>query len=164
MSRLSLFLFALLPQICLGADMVWVDENNNTVSDKEVADFMGANINSKVKKIAMEMQTVYESMKSCSSAESEDFHVLGKENELCHFKYVDYDCLVPLDIAKEYAELGLKSVQEMARGNISTKSYEAKRMQEILSNKDYCSYQMTWTITMEDENGNEIPVEGVTIE
>lgn len=37
-------------------------------------------------------------------------------------------------------------------------------MQEILSNKEYCSYKMTWSVTMEDENGNEIPVEVMSVE
>ena len=164
MSKLILFLFILFPQICLGAETGWVDENGNVTSDKEVADFMEANISNEAKKIAAEMQPVYENMKNCASAESEYLHILGKENELCHFKYVDYDCFVPFDIAEEYAELGLKSMQEMAKGNISTESPEAKRMQEILSNKEYCSYNMTWSVTMEDENGNEIPVEVMSVE
>ena len=164
MSKLFLFLFMLFPQICLGVDSFWVDENGNAVSNEEVADFMKANISNEVKKMAAEMQAVYEKMKDCSPAESEYLNILGKENELCHFKYVDYDCLVPFDIAEEYADLGLKSAQEMAKGEISTESSEAIRMQEILSNKDYCSYGMTWTVTMEDEDGNEVPVKGVPIE
>lgn len=164
MSKWFLFLFILFPQICLGADSSWVDENGNPVSDEEVADFMKTTISSEAKKMAAEMQPVYENMKNCALAESEYLHILGKENELCHFKYVDYDCLVPLDIAEEYAELGLKSVQGLAKGNISTESPEARRMQEILSDEDYCSYEMTWTVTMEDEDGNEVPVEGVIIE
>ena len=164
MSKLYLFLFILFPQICLGADTVWVNENGNTVSDEEVEDFMESTISDEAKKMATEMEPVYENMKNCSPAESKYLHILGKENELCHFKYVDYDCLVPSDIAEEYAELGLKSVQEMLKGNISTESPEAKRMQEILSDEKYCSYEMTWSVTMEDENGNEVSVEGLTIE
>lgn len=164
MSKLFLFIFILLPQVCLSADLVWVDEKGKAVSDKEVADFIASNINDEAKKMAIEIQPVYENMKNCSPAKSEYLHILGKENELCHFKYVDYDCFVPLNIAEEYAELGIKSVQAMLEGHVSTESPEAKRMQEILSNNDYCSYEMTWTATMKDADGNEVPVEGVFIE
>jgi len=163
MNRLFLF-FVLLPNICFAENSHWINEKGEEVSDEQVADFISNNIMEGATEQAKEMQPVYESMKTCTPAESQYLQVFGIENNLCHFKYVDYNCLVPLNIAEEYADLGLKSVQEIFNGNLNTQSEESIKIQEILSDKDYCSYKMTWTVTMEDEDGNEVPVEGLIIE
>ena len=165
MQKLFVILFFVLtPMTCFSEEIHWVNENGEAVSDKEVADFIFDNITEMFEEQAKEMQPVYENLKTCLPIQSQYFDILGIENDLCHFKYVDYDCLVPLNIAEEYANLGLKSVAEMMKGHINTESPENVRIQEILSDKDYCSYQMTWSVTMEDETGHEVPVEGVTFE
>ena len=157
----SLF-FILTPMICIGEETHWVNENGETVSGEDVADFIFDNTIKMFEEQAREMQPVYEKLKTCLPIQNQYFHIIGIENDLCHFKYVDYDCFVPLNIAEEYAELGLKSGTEMINGHVNTESRENIRIKEILSNKDYCSYNMTWSVTMEDENGNEVPVDGVT--
>ena len=165
MNKLFLLLFfVLFPHICFGENSHWVNENGEEVSDEEVGEFLEKNMVDAFKQQAIEMQPVYENLRTCLPIESRYFHIIGIENSFCHFKYVDYDCVVPLNIAEEYAELGLKSVKEMINGNVNTEAPENIRIQEILSDENYCSYKMTWSVTMEDENGNEVPVEGMTFE
>ena len=153
-----------IPSVCWGEDAHWVDENGNEVSDEKVADFMNDSFTDMIKQQAQENLPIFEKLTTCSPAQGQYMQVIGQENNLCHFKFVDYDCLFPQEIAKEYAELGIKASQEMLKGKFSTETPENTRMNEILSNEDYCSYKMTWTVTMEDEDGNEVPVEGVIIE
>ena len=57
MSKFYLFLFMLFPQIWLGADNGWVNENSDAVSDEEIADFMEANISDEIKKMATDGKT-----------------------------------------------------------------------------------------------------------
>ncbi len=101
---------------------------------------------------AERMLSVYQKMENCEVAKTEYLEVFGFEEEKCHFKYVDYDCRLPKDVVQEYARLGIKSMQDMLGGKFSTSSEETLKMQKILENKDYCSYEMSWTI--EDEDGN----------
>ena len=156
--------FILLPHICFGENFHWTDENGNIAPDEEVANLIGNSFMDGLKEQAKENLPIYNKLKTCLPANGKYFQIIGKENNLCHFKVVDYDCLIPLNIAKEYAELGITSIQEILKGNFSTKSAEAVKMNEILSNADYCSYKMNFSVTMYDENGNEVPVKGIIIE
>lgn len=157
-------LLVLLPSICCGETIDGKDQKNSQVSDDIVEYFVDNTIDGEIVAMGKELQTVSEKLKTCSPTKSQYYQIFGMENDLCHFKFADYDCLVPVNIAEEYADLGLKSAQLMIKGEVNTQSPENLRIQEILSDKDYCSYKMTWTVTMEDEDGNEVPVEGLIIE
>ena len=156
--------FALLPNLCLGENFHWINEDGNVVPDEEVANLIGNNIMDGLKEQATEYLPIYHKLKSCLPVKGKYIQIIGLENDLCHFKFVDYNCHMPLNIAKEYAELGITSIQEILKGNFSTRSAEAVKMNEILSNHDYCSSKTSWTVTIEDEDGNEVPVEGIIIE
>jgi len=163
MLKKTVFLLFLmfLPYNSFGNDRAWVNENGEPVSDEEVAEFIFDNAAEEAKRQALELEAVYEGMNTCMEAHSQYLEIFGFEGNLCHFKYSDYDCFVPQNVAAEYAELGLMVAEDMAKGIISTETKEAKRMQEILSDKRYCTYEMTWSVTMEDENGQEVPAEGI---
>jgi len=154
----------LVPSVCFSQGEHWVNENGEEVSDEEVGNFVFDNLSDTLKQAAAEMEIIYESMNTCMPGKSEYLEIFGFEGNLCHFRYADYDCYVPQDVAAEYSELGLKLAKDLSYGIISTESPENARMQKILSDTKYCSYASTWTITTEDENGHEIPFSGVQIE
>ena len=165
MNKLFLSAFILMfSSVCFAENFHWVDESGNEVSDQEVADFIGNNFMNSAKEQAKENLPIYEKLKNCLPAKGNYIQVLGLKDSLCHFKFVDYDCYFPQEVAQKYAELGIKSAYEILNGIFSTETDEAVKMEQIISNKDYCSYNMTWSVTMEDENGNEVPVEGIIIE
>lgn len=153
-------MLALAPQVCLGQG--WRDEKGNPVPDEVVTQALSDSIMEGARKVAEEMEPVYENLKICRPIQNDYFQIFGMENDLCHFKYGGYDCLVPREIAAEYADLGLSGVREVFKGNLSTQSPEATRAQDILADKAYCSYKMEYDVMVVDENGNE--VEGVVIE
>lgn len=164
----KLFIFAffiLLPQVCLGESSQWVDENGQEVPAEQVADWINNMVIDGAMDWAKKAEHVYESMKTCSPAESEAFQVYGVENELCHFNYGGYDCFVPLEVAREYADLALVSVRKfITGGGFSTENPETKTIEAILHNNDYCTYSASVELTMEDEDGNEITFERIVIE
>ena len=165
MKNLCLFLFvALSPHVCLGENFHWMDEKGQEVSDQEVADSFAQSIMDVATEIARKMQPVYKNLMTCLPIEEQEFQVVGMENDLCHFKYVNYDCFVPLNIAEEYAKLGLSSVQEVLKGNLSTQSPESSGMQEILSNKDYCSYNEEYSVAVEYDDSNLVKVKDLIME
>lgn len=161
---ITVMLIMLVPSFCFGEDFHWVDEKGNEVSDEKVTEFVDNIFTDSINKQAEENIPILNKLKTCKPIEGQHMQVIGKESDLCHFKYADYDCHFPQEIAKEYAELGIKVCQEILKGNFNTEATENVRMNEILSNENYCSSETTWTVTMEDEDGNEVPMEGITIE
>ena len=165
MSKLFFGAFMLMfASVCLAENVHWVDEKGNEVSGEKVADFISNNFMDGAKEQAKAYLPIYEKLKNCLPVKGEYIQIFGQENGLCHFKFVDYDCHFPQDVAQEYAELGIKSANEILKGNFSTEADEVVKMKQILSDKKYCSYNMTWTVTMEDEDGNEVPAEGMIME
>ena len=133
----------------------WTDSNGNYVSDEEVAEQLGNSIMDGATEIAKQMLPVYEKLKTCSEASNEYFTIYGLENNKCHFKYVNYDCYLPMNITARYAQESIKGVREVFNGNLSTNSSNAQYIDSILKNEEYCS-QGGMEFEVVDENNQQI--------
>ena len=139
MKKIVVFmLFMLLPNISLGEETDLTVGNALSGYEAEIVDFGEANENDEFVVMAKQMLPVYENMKTCSPSKNQYLEVFGMENDLCHFKYIDYYCYVPLSVAEEYAKLGIKFMRKFFTGDGNNDSPENVRIVEILSNPDYC--------------------------
>lgn len=135
----------------------WSDEKASVLPDEDVADAFADEFIKGAQEVALSLKPVYEKMQTCQEAESDYLKVFGMQDNLCHFRYTDFDCLVPLETAKEFADLGLKGIEEVFKGNLSTQPTETNSVHNILSNKDYCTLEMPEpSFSVTDENGYEI--------
>lgn len=135
----------------------WGVEKGSGLPGKDVADAFADELITGAREVALSLKPVYEKMQTCQEAESDYLKVFGMQDNLCHFRYAYFDCLVHLETAKEFADLGLKGIEEVFKGNLSTQSTETNSVHNILSNKDYCTLETpepSFSIT--DENGYEI--------
>ena len=74
---------------------------------------------------ANQMISVWENLYTCTPINDGLLEIYGYSNNLCHFKYVDYDCNVPSDVAKRYALNNInmyKKIIENANFSTSTNS------------------------------------------
>ena len=137
----------------------WTDSNGNYVSDEEVAEQLGNSIMDGATEIAKQMLPVYEKLKTCSEASNEHFTIYGLENNKCHFKYVNYDCYLPMNITARYVQESIKGVKEIFNGNLSTSSSETQYIDSILKNQEYCSQgkmEVEFEFEVVDENNQPI--------
>ena len=139
MKKLFLFVFLLLmPNLCYSEEVSAVDEQNTEVSDAENTNAIEAAISYEFLMMAKKMTPAYENLKSCKPIINEYIEIYGIKNELCHFKYVNYECQLPMTVAKEYAELSLRFLQSFFNKNYGSDSLENLRLQRILSDPNYC--------------------------
>ncbi len=153
---LLLIMCALMLGSSVLANGQWRDENGNPVSDKEVTDALSQGIMQGVTDMAKKIRPGYSKLMTCSpvSIDEAGFRVYGMSGNNCHFKYCQYDCVLPMDITRKYAEASLKGVEDALNGNFSTtaKTPHAKYVQSVLENPSYCKNTgLQWTIEYENE-------------
>ena len=109
-------------------------------ANQEMVKALSQAVMKQVTQMAIQMRPVYEKLKTCTPAENNYIAVYGLEEDLCHFKYVNYDCYVPLDIAEKYATSSLQSLDEILNSDTmpSKESINARYAEEVLFNKTYC--------------------------
>lgn len=140
MKKMFLFLFLLLmPNLCYSEETYMADEQNTEVSYDETSEAVESAISYEFLMMAKKMTPAYENLKRCKPTINEYIQIEGIKNELCHFKYVNYDCVVPMGVAKEYGELGLRFMRKFFNGNYGVDTPENARIQKILSDPNYCT-------------------------
>lgn len=182
MKRFLLLFFVMIPQVCFGVDylvpaalgpaitsvpgkvdrkVVQRSESDSTSHvNREVGkynsrsgeDVVTSLLKKQIKEHVSAMQSVYEKLKTCTVAQSQYLQILGMENDLCHIKYVDFDCFIPLDVAQDFAELGIESAERMFEDRVPFRSEADIEMQEILTNENYCSNKVLENLAVENEN------------
>lgn len=119
------FLF-IVPVIMVASCYAYSNDNGSFMND--------------VSNLARKMLPTYRSLSTCTPAENEYFKVYGKFGDKCHFKYVNYDCYVPMSVAQQVSKNSVKGAQDAINGTFSTRAItpEAKYNESILNNRNYC--------------------------
>lgn len=81
---------------------------------------------------------VYQKLLTCTSANTQDFVIYGKELNKCHFKYVNYDCMMPMDVTRKYAQASIKVSREAIAGNFDMSSEDVLFVNSLLENQSFC--------------------------
>lgn len=136
--------FLLIPQISFSEDGYWInnaDENMNEVVSDETASEEPTQdaVSEEVKQKALDLEISFESLNSCMKTKNKYIHIYGFRGLLCHFRYEQHDCRVSQDLAAKFSQWGLKVTEDMLNGELTDESPEAKKIEEFLSNRQYCS-------------------------
>lgn len=85
---------------------------------------------------------VWQQLYTCTPAKTNDgaLIVYGKtSNNKCSFKLSKYNCNLPFETNREYAAAGIKSLEDIEQGNITSSSPENEYMEKIHNNPLYCT-------------------------
>ena len=117
-----------------------LSENVQPVSDKDIGKEMSEAMLKDMTEKAQKTENAYYNLKSCIPIKTDWLEIYGTENNRCRFKYVNYNCNLPMDVAKKYAEFSLKILNtENGTFNQVTDTPETKFINGILNDKNYCS-------------------------
>ncbi len=118
----------------------WYDQNGRPVSDREVGEAFSQSFMQGALEQVNLLTPVFEKLKTCTPVSGNYVNVYGKKGGKCHFSYASYDCHVPMDVAQNFSNNVLKSLQSIKNGNFSTSSTseESEYLESILSNQTYC--------------------------
>lgn len=85
---------------------------------------------------------VWEKLYTCTPDKTADgvLQIIGHTpDQKCHFKHTKYECRLPLDLTKQYAAAGIKSLDDIENGNFATDTAENSFMDSIHNNSEYCT-------------------------
>lgn len=91
---------------------------------------------------ALVYKPVWEKLNTCERGKTSDgvLQILGiTPDRKCHFIHAKYDCRLPLSLTKQYAAAGIRSLEQIADGNLETTTEEDSFMEKIHSNPEYCT-------------------------
>lgn len=91
---------------------------------------------------ALVYKPVWEKLNTCTPDKTTDgvLQIFGMTpDRRCHFKHAKYECKLPLNLTKQYAAAGIKSLERIADGNLETMTEEDNFMEKIHSNPEYCT-------------------------
>ena len=118
------------------------DSSTPPVNDKDIGQVMSNAIMDDMSERAKKSAEAYKNMKSCMPAQTDWLDVYGFKGDKCHIRYVNYNCYLPMNITKQYADASLKILDSQNGSfNEDKESAEFKFIDGILNNKMYCSVQ-----------------------
>lgn len=104
-----------------------------------------------IRYLVKKLQPGYRKLMTCSPVSIEDasFRVYGESGNKCHVKFCQYDCFLPMDVTRKYAEVSLKGAADFLNG-VSTTTSQSNYAQSVLKNPTYCKDTgIQWTVEYE---------------